>query len=343
VPNLINEIDDAGIVAGHLNNGWLGVPWVEYVGKGTGDGNENALSYDGGNQAVYTITCNWSDYYNFNVPQQLLGSYVKDPVTGFLSRTLPLQHPVLPGLFASRIISAKARKFITKGAGLVFGSNVGIYQFMRVSILFTQPKYVLLSDTDLDRIYGTPGGLRQEFQRYVELNVEPAGEFITRNNGDWVFSEGGGGTAPTAGTTVFPAPLGMPLLKPDVVLTWKFVPGKGLLDSNNIPTNLFKCVWKVNANAFLGYPAGTLLLYPPRIRPIEDPVFAIAGGNGPQALVYDVSLPFKYFDPPFGVAVRGHNLAPWSDGLWYEVYDSKTMTKRIFQSIAYESNLFKMN
>lgn len=326
-----------------INNGWISVPWAWLTRGDNGEENDAAISFEGGCQAVMKIAINYGDLAM--AVNNIMGVHKTDYSTTppNLSRQPAVQHPIFRGLRATRITSIKGRKFIGKNLNPASG-NYPVYQWWHLTILFTMPHYNVVDDGTLDRIFPPNAGLRQEAGRYQEILVEPASEIIARNQGDWIWAEGTGPPQPTIGAT-FPAPYGQALLKPDLVFTWRMVPAFGLFDQKGKPTNLFKAVWKVNQNTFFNYAPGTLLLQPPRIRPVEDPLNAIVLQNdypGLATLLYDVDLPFKLFDPPNGGATHGHNLAPWSDGMWYLI-NSKTGAQTVFGSADYPSTIYAMN
>ena len=316
------------------NNGWISYPWAEYITR-AGVTREAAFSYEGGCQATFVIEVNWED--TVPVIQEILGTARFNRTTGKLDRTLPVRHPEFFWLYASRIASVRPLQWDLK-VRLPYGT-CSSYSRSIITIVFTQPKWVMLNDNQIDSLYGAP---RQEWRRFVERRPEPAGEMITREGGSFRWVEGGGASGPQIGTD-FPGPLGQPLGKSIEVLVWERVPQVGLFSDGGLgdPTNVYAAVNKVNDDEFMGWPAETLLLLPPRFIPLEVPTFPSAvGANenlGQPAIFYDVELPMLRFDPEPGGATRGHNLAPHTDGKWYKVADKKTGTRGIFLTANFES------
>lgn len=314
-------------------NGWINYPWTEHITR-SGSIRESAFSYEGGCQATMVIRINWES--TVPVIAEILGGAKLNRTTGQLDRTLPVRHPEFDWLYASRIVSVKPLKWDSKlrlPAGTISG-----YQYSLITIVFTQPKWTMLSDARIDALYGSP---RKEYRRFVERRPEPSGEVVTRSEGSFKWEQG-----PQIGT-VFKGPQGQFLPKATEVLVWKRVPQVGLFSNGGTgdPTNVYAAVGKVNDDEFLGNPAGTLLLQPPRLIPLEVPTIpAAVGANenlGQPAIFYDVELPLLRFDPPYGGSVRGHNNAIGPDGLWYPLVDATNGTRRIFEEADFES-IFQM-
>lgn len=316
----------------------LTIPWAEHITR-SGVTRDAAFSYEGGNQATMTIRVNWDD--TVAALHEILGGARLNRTTGQLDRTLPMRHPEFFWLYASRVTSVHPLQWDSK-VRLPYGT-CSAYQYSIITIVFTQPRWVMLEDARIDALYGSP---RKEYRRFVERRPEPAGEFITRDRGSFQWIEGGGATGPQIGTD-FPAPLGQHLPKALEVLVWKRVPQVGLFSNNGLgdPTNIFAAIGKINDDEFMGWPAGTLLLQTPRLIPLEVPIFPSAiGANenlGQPAIFYDVELPMLRFDPTPGGATRGHNLAPHTDGKWYKVADRKTGLRGIFEEVDFET-IFQM-
>ena len=320
------------------NNGWISFPWAEYISR-SGATREAAFSYEGGCQATLTIKINWTD--TVPVVQEILGAAKYNRTTGNLDRTLPVRHPEFDWLYASRITSVKPMKWLDK-LRLPFGTISG-YLYSILTIVFTQPRWTMLPDSQIDSLYGSP---RQEWRRFVERRPEPSGDVLSRPNNSLKWAETGGVSGPAVGETIN-EPLGQFLPKATEILVWKRVPQVGLFSDGGTgqPTNVYAAVGTVNNATFLGRPAGTLLLQPPRLVPLEVPTIpAAVGANenlGQPAIFYDVELPMLHFDPPNGGATRGHNLAPFKNGKWYKVVDVLTGTTSLFPTSDF-SNIFKM-
>lgn len=307
-------------------NGWINYPWAEYTTR-SGVTREAAFSYEGGCQATFTILINWTD--TVPVVLEILGGARYNRTTGNLDRTLPVRHPEFDWLYASKITSVKPMRWDSK-LRLPYGTLSG-YQYSIITIVFTQPKWTMLSDPRLDSVWGSP---RKEYRRFVERRPEPSGEVLTRKNNTFKWAETGA-SGPTVGDPINES-LGQFLAKSTEVLVWKRVPQVGLFSNFGFgdPTNVLASQGTVNNAEFLGKPAGTLLLLPPRFVPLEVPTIpAAVGANenlGQPAIFYDVELPMLYFNPDAGSTTRGHNLAPYPNGKWYKVVDALTETFSLF-------------
>ncbi len=329
----------------HLqNNSWLpsGIPWAHYIGRSSGsDGTDAALGHGpSGNQATFPIQVAWDD-----VPTaitDLLGVYTFDSGTKFLQRTLPLQHPLFKWLRCTRVVSIKPMKWDSKQH--YFVGAWSHYTHALLSLLFTQLKYPVVTDTFLDTNFppvdvdGNGTLYRQEWLRWTERTPNIGSELFTLDQGTMFFVEGGNPGGPAVGAQLN-VPVGQPISVGDFLLVWRHVPMFGLFSSTTYrPENLILGVNKVNTTPFLGYPAETLLFagynisynevpYPPESMGI---VLGNQGDTGVNqlwpSLTCDVTLQMRFKDPPPGGATRGWNLQPWrgdlktglkSDFKWY--------------------------
>jgi hypothetical protein len=344
-----------------VNNGWLTIPWAMVnAGPAGSDGVDGALGHvAGGNQASFAIQVNYGDVQQ--AIQDLCGVYVRDPSTGYLSRTQPRQHPhpAFEHLRVSRIAGIRPMAAIGKQA-----TKVGAwtqYHYWIISVGFAHPRARMLDDATLDRLFppvtATDGNrYRQEWMRNVEWTPTSSVEVISREgNTSWKYQETSA-TGPAVNDK-FPSPQGQFLGKQDWVAVWRNVPMyRALLSSAaatiDRPINLDYALYTLNDAPFRGNPAGTLMFRGYKWDWNESPY-------GPQianllstdvALTGDVSLAFTQFDPPAGTATstvpgpnynsgatsRGHNLAPYVDNLWYLIKDAKTGTQTIFKTSPFE-------
>jgi hypothetical protein len=311
-------------------NGWLSVPWAHYTGRGAGsDGTDGALGHGpSGNQFVFPIQVKHADVAQ--AIQELCGIYQFDPNTKFLNRTLPKQCPAygMQHLYVNRVTSIKpmhwtGKELVSVGSGL--GRFSG-YDYVILTILFTQPHWPILSDGYLDFHFPPVviGGqaYRREWLRYMERIPTVAGDIFTIESGTMKFSETSG-TGPPADTALN-VPVGQPLTVGDFALVWRQVPHYGLFSPATFrPENLIAAANKVNAAEFLGYPAETLLFAGASFAWNETPYPASAlaqavlqtAPSSPEqpfpSLTVDVTLVFKFKDPPPGSTSRGWNLQPW--------------------------------
>lgn len=326
------------------NNGWISMPWAEFTSR-TGSTQEASFGYQSGNQAMMSILVEW-DLQIYAI-REILGHHIFNRFTGYLERTLPVRHPVYDWLYAERITSCRPIRFRSKGT--LRGRTTSQYDFALLTIQFTQPRHVILSDADLDRLYGAP---RQEWRRYVEVRLEPSGEMLSRDEGAFKYAETVAG-GPSAGDKVRGS-VAQFISKITHTLVWKRVPMAGLFSSDGfgLPTNVLNAVGTVNNASFMGFDTGTLLLQPPRFLPLEAPMppwlNALDEGRGQPSLVYDVELPVVYFKPTSGGGTyQGHNLAPWPGATsggnkWYLIsHDGTAGGNRIFPSSDW-TNIFKL-
>lgn len=271
---------------------------------------------------------------------QVLG-YAKAAADGSITRFNPKPHPECPWLYASKIaLEQGVAPYGTMG-NLSTGNQLGQWHAYRVAIMFETPPYAILSD-------GVP-----EYRRNTFIEVEPATEFITRQNGSFIWPPG----APRAGQSLSPSEaqsVAQRISKTRLKVTWVNVPDKGLFGaggfaSTPISANIESAVGTVNNAAFMNRDAGTMLLTGwkpiPKIMPVPP---AILGSPYPRA--WDVELHFSYFrqqDSNVGVpGVVGHNCVPSAaDGKWYRVFLQGTADSS--QNWRYQetdfSLIFKMN
>jgi hypothetical protein len=265
---------------------------------------------------------NWAD--GFEALVQLTGSNVYNPQTGNLDRQPPLAHPLWPQLYCTRVHSMKPYRFVGKApvmAGMPGSQYLAAtpeHTYWLIGCTFTQPRYRVLGDSSLDLLYGQP---RQEYQRYLSWNIEPASDVLTRDVNTFAYAEG-----PNQGKP-FPGQVAQFLAKSEVIFRWWNVPRAGVFSSggNGPPNNIINGLGRVNLNAFLGFPAGTLLLKGARFLEQEAPTtLAVnSGAVGTPPLSYTVELCCGYFSPPaYGSppAHLGWNLVPQvGDPLWVYV------------------------
>ena len=323
-----------------VGNGWLSVPWAAYIGQGAGnDGMDGALGHgSSGNQATFAIQVEYDDLPFAML--ELLGYYRFDEqaTEKYLKRDIPKQHPYFDWLYASRITSIRPMKFTEKAATPV--GNYPRHRYWQIVILFQQPKYTMVSDAVLDKIFPpvNVGGVnsRQEWERWAEWTFQGGVETMSIEAGKMKYSEGTGPPLqPTAGSTLFNSPTPRHLSKGTLTCVWRHVPIYGFMSpTTRRPENMISCLGTVNSAAFRNYPAGTLRFdsfsYTLNEAPygvdqmLEVPAI---GNNGAEklwpSLTVDVTLNWGFFDPPHGnSASRGHNLVPYfpdTSGSWYKV------------------------
>jgi hypothetical protein len=246
----------------------------------------------------------------------------------YLHRSLPLRSSDFDWLWCTKVGSSQDMKFLDKFEAASDDQPDGArYQITRMHLIFEPLPYAVLDDDEVDG----------EWQRFCEINFEPGIEVLTAEVGTFFFREGDPGTpGPDGKPVAFPGRL--PLITPKGVMTimWRKVPAEYVLDADGFPANLMKCMGRVNATDFLGAPAGTLLMDPPKLQKyVMNLRSQGAIPVGQPAFYYDVLLAARYFDPPKGVpgsAYRGHQLAPWlRDGKYY--YISRSDNSPVYPSI----------
>ncbi len=318
------------------NNSWLtACPWAEYHSRAGGVADAN-LSYEGGQQATKTILIYFDD---LNLAcqailgvNQFLPFFPSGPV---LSRMLPLRHPEMPWLYASRIASIRPRQPIAKYQTTRGASTRYVYYML--TIMFEAPKWSMISDVDLDFQFGT--NPRAEWMRFTTVRPVSNSEVISRN-GTFFWQSEGSVIGPVNQASV-PGNIGQRLRKTTYEVVWHRVPRLGLMAQQGAgdPVNMFLVVDSVNANlgvtppGFLGKTPGTLLMGHPAFEELSEPYDINTIGTGLTGLSstapveYNVRIPFIEFDPdtdPRRIAggTRGHNLMPYQgpgtgNGLWY--------------------------
>ena len=329
--------------------GNLSVPWAEYTSRSSAT-SDIALGYGQGNQAVMNLLFYWDDFWANDVPAQILGYSVFNRGTGNVDRSMPLIHPWLPQCYASRIASIKGIKWLAKSSNVVTGVVVSTYQYALATVVFTMPNYVVMTDTQIDSIYGSP---RQEWQRFLSFEFEAATEVIERpgaaaGTASFQYAEG------TAGN--FPNPINQYLNTATLLMTWRQVPRSGLFSNGGVgpPTNLLNAINTVNHNTgMFGYPYYVLRCDPPKFIEIQAPVPAQFLGLNPFSsppICYDVQLRFAWRAMKPFANQWGHNAFPRAaDPLWYLATTNgglptynQPLTTTLFLSSDF-TDLFKMN
>ncbi len=167
-----------------------------------------------------------------------------------------------------------------------------------------------LPDTDIDNYL-------DEWKRYVSFTALPAVESLSVDGLaqlKWIETSPAPiawAPGPTLGAA-FPAPLAALLAKTNLKLKWLNVPHDYVSSDPVVfnPTRIISHLGAWNADAFLGYNIGELLLLAVEAEPVLFPVVT----NDPQDFPvtgWDLTFHFSHFSPPKGVptsAVYGHRL-----------------------------------
>ena len=285
----------------------LDFAWTFLAGIGT----RGSLSMGASDfQCGESMLVRFEDLAYNNVAAKLLGYSFADG--DVLRRIIPFRHPIWHWSYCSRIagvrfLQADGKEVFDEGPHMNFAWAV-------LDLVFSTPNYRVLTDNQIGQL------ALFEWDRFVERTVKSRTNAIQRLQGEFSFREGD----PTDLEVPFgPSQL---LFKTPIQWLWHDVPESWLLDNvTKLPTNVFAARGHVNQSDFAGFPAGTLLMEDPEIRPrmLPIPPEDINLGVFEPPRSFDVLLNFLYFDPPPGGTIRGHNTLPWTvDGLWYVVADN---------------------
>lgn len=305
-------------------NGWFpsNIAWAEHVGAHADHGPTGSFDYDDNVAATMQIQVGFGDI-NIAISDLLGVSRVtRNTVPLTLHRDVPMQHPIFPQMYCTKIQSVTPLKYTGKGLPQgVFTGNSLCSQYDRwiVTAGFTVPKYRVMDDAALISVFGNPP---QEWRRFTEWEEVPASQEMSREGSTFFWAEG---DAP--GSAVV-APMGQRLTTRSLSLIWRRVPRYGLYveTGDDLNSNVLSCVGCVNNATFLGRTAGTLLCTGVRTAGKASPfTFALqtgfVGGSDPN-LYYDVTFSMEWFDPPTSGATHGWNDAPYpkqANGYWFRV------------------------
>jgi len=305
-------------------NGWLyGIPWAEVTPGPSGSISRANFSYGQGNNVSRTIWVNWND--TDNAVSAILGTNSFNRGTGNLDRVLPVQHPIYTWLYASAISSIEEVRFNAKGSLFVPPINqpqwVSQYVFSKITIVFTQPRWLMISDTSLDSFYGTTP--RQEWQRFISNMAEPVSSVLQRKADSYKYADGP--TTPAIKGQPIPTAVNQPQREKEIHLTWRRVPQAGW-NSNfgaGPPTNQDIALLTVNDAPFLGFDTGTLLFKSYKLIELEsaiNPTLLGVNLGASPGLLYDVEMIFGWLDGPLDTkggftTYHGWNLLPAPGGV----------------------------
>jgi hypothetical protein len=364
------------------SNGFFpsGIPWAQVTPDHSPLADEYALSYVGGNQAVMQIQIYPEDIYQ--AIEDLLGSNIYNAQTGQLDRAPPMRHPVLEWLYVTRITSIKGWVPDSKGEwpNSISGYVTTVPQFLTLTVLFQQPKYRILSDSQLDMLFPPMSGYRWEWMRFVEGWPKPRTRLMNQESGVCTYQETGSGIG-ADGSQCGPGPtlpqkfnspwMAGALKNQELTLLWKRVPRVGLYSNagSGRPTNLDAAIGTVNSsplffpnanNDLFMYPAGTLLFEGYEPRPLESPLppeLNPGFQEGDPNLLFDVLLNWGFADPPYdttangGAPHRGQNLVPrrgitagdiYANGLWYLAAGSTGRKPALLMPYIDHTTIFQM-
>jgi hypothetical protein len=289
----------------------LSFAWVQYTGNSPGWTGDLSIMA-GGSRSALVIDTLYEDgpLKLATCIREILG-WSRKAGTG-LTRKVPWRNPWLPLHAATGIPAVSGVKIVGASAGPL--GFFPTYRLWRITVGFEQMPYRVMTDAKL-AAEADPG----EWHRWTSRTREPRDKYLNRDVADWVYAEGTG-VPPTAekGSYSIIELTTLHLYK------WWFVPDDGLFNAAGRSPQIDAGVGCVNATAWEGFEAGTLLLAAPKFETVALP--ALFDGAGlVQAedlpLAHHVTFPMIHFDPPRGpgVTLRGHNLVPRSDGLYYPI------------------------
>lgn len=318
------------------------MPWREYIGQGHGSTQDMAF-VPKNSHASFVMDVPWTQL------EQAIAFIIGWSIPGgggSLRRYLPMSHPTIPFFWARGVVKVDPIKwkslnaaFIDRGAAGFFNTSASVYAAARLTVDFWQPTFLIAID-----------GVVAEWVRYVDPMIEPDAKFITRDRGDAIFNDGprSGQSIGTKGSQNIYLP------GERMAFKWMQLPQRGMFPNLQqgdwSSPNLDACVGKVNSVAFMGKPAGTLLMEPYKIEIDPWPVNItrlnmFAGISTPT--LYNFLVSMKFFDPPAGVTAAnqhpGHlgvpNAGAGGDNLYYTW---QTGGNYVYKSTDF-ANAFKLN
>lgn len=182
-------------------------------------------------------------------------------------------------------------------------TKTGNYLTAYVRLHFAPVPWDVVDDADM-------GGANESTRNTVVWDQsEPNLETISANTGTLHFVEG----APSGKT--FPGDVLAYLTKTGLVMRWLNV-SEEFTHDGGYPVKILERVGTTNIDDFFGFPRGTLLMLPPRVKRYQQPVRTV---DGSALMANDWELVFQHFDPEPGVGYgnsiyRGHQLLPWAYG-----------------------------
>lgn len=334
------------------------------------------FSMDGG-RAQLLLTIAGGDLENGI--NECLGSVA--PEKEGLSRQLPAAHPQYPWLFCERISNVEGIQFEEKlgyEADTGFGfdleyeaiplANYARYRAYEMQLEFIPRPYALLRDNQIpfkenswwdvnDTLLAPQFFLsKQEYFRFTEMQVVPAGEYITAAAGAFLYRV----NANPAGLNiqnrmVSAAQLRLFVPSTAIRFSWYQVPYSFVLSSNSY---FDRYSGRVNQADWYGFPKGTLLLNSVdtlKVYTPPFPTFTSTTGNffPSQSKLCDLQFNMTFKNPtlaaaytpgalePPGNIPAGHNLVPNGQTNQYYYATSDYTGQAIYPSVPF--NLFFRN
>lgn len=266
-----------------------------------------------------------------------------------LQRDLPLAHPQFPWLFCERISNAQGVSFDKKqdSNNTIDGVDVELeaepfpfyarYKHYEMALEFLPRPYAVVKDSQLQRqtiqwwdintAAASPLSfeVQTEWWRFVELDVQPAGDYLTAAQGAFLFRMNSNPSGFTLQNTAIPSgALKLYVSTKSVKFRWYQVPFSFITSGNSY---FDQYAGRVNQYDFYGYPKGTLLMNNVEVLKVyTQPFPQFVEYNGAflptQQKLCDLQLNCTFRDPPLAQAytpggtesknniVAGHNLIP---------------------------------
>ena len=235
-----------------------------------------------------------------------------------LVRVPPLQHAIYSSYYAT---SCKAAGGINptgmSSNPLGIGNPVARFEYVYLDIFYNTLPYSVEFESGFDG---------DEYHRFTTHIVAPSIEFLKvgrPTDGQQLYNY----TSTNAAVNNKQVNFGATTIvqKGDLMVKWFLVPEEFIF-FEGVPGNIADGVGCVNNNNFQGWSAGSLLLLPPQFEIFIHPTDPVNPNHTPHRL-YNITFPFKFFDPPqfpgdVGTFLGGHNSAPWQDGNYYNVKNS---------------------
>jgi len=334
-----------------LNNDALGLQYLVVAD----DRSPDVVNFSTGSQSASMVIRQRRNQLG-SIAKNIIGYAVADTSinaaqqqVAHLVRYLPWRHPLFPWLWASDCTLQFRGTAHQNASGFGFEPvyTIGDDHPLELRVTFTPRTYNVLSETDVGFSQAN-NYAGSEFKRFVTTIENPRVEFITPQGGNFQFQ-----FADPITTIIFgqSAPINQAtpvrLAKKELKWIWHDVPHSaiysGSIGEEKLADHIIEGVGKINNAEFAGYPAGTLLMQPPRITPKSPPIQPTDLGRPTidyAPIAYDVEYTVLHFDPPYDpqsrtfpaglpdAPTRGWNLFPnavSASDAWYLATRSGTI------------------
>lgn len=270
-----------------------------------------------------------------------------------LHRQIPKKHGIFPNLYAERLSQIQGigraiqlASITDNNAGSPFDSTA-LYPTYKLGIEYAPLVYNFAEDSDISTStlnWTKPDGsveanlnYAKEWYRYMRPEFSPAAEYIDAQAGQFLFDVATG--LNPNGLPAGPGQLKMLVQKSALTLTWHEVPFKYIFQTG-VTSYVERILGFVNQFDFIGYPAGTLLLFGVNIADYDPPfpsesLFLDSTTIFSYNRLCNVKFLFLLKNPALGkdadgnpatpgnplndnVIQAGHNLVPFAHtGEWY--------------------------